>query len=512
MRIIDNSLIFKKFAVTIFFFSITLIMAAPSIAADEKPGESLLAEGIAYYTDESYEEALESLQGALELNPDSTDAAYYLGLTHKEMLSYPEAKQYLEKAVSLDPSNRGAHGALAELLYALERYDEAEMALKKVEGQGENLAQIAFIRGQILMKRKDYKGAIKKFETSASVQSKYRNKATYFLALAYLKVGKRDEGRDALKRVAQNRDEPILAREAEAILKKIEDDSGKEEKPLSLSLSYSVDIDDNVLLKPSEEISGVTITGEEDITHKLSFKAGYKFSFDKSALKASYSYFQSIHNDQSALDIMGHGASLAYTTTISGGEYTLPISISYYLLDSDPYLQLATVTPTYGYNINNDNWLIFSFSMVSKDFLKTALSPEEDRNALNFKGGVNYLVFFKERRGNITVGYALDIEDTKESGNWSYIGNKGVFAFLYPLREKIDLHMTGQYYNQSYTRQHSFYGTKRKDNFFGMEPKITYSFDKAVVSLRYSYSRNQSNISVYDYNRNVFTAGIEYKY
>ena len=327
--------------------------------------------------------------------------------------------------------------------------------------------------------------------------------------MAYLKSGNKDAGSGALKKVAKNGDDPVLTRQAEVMLKKMKDDKRKR---FSLSLSYSIEADDNVLLQPSEAISGSIKTGEDDIIHKLSFRAGYKFSFDNSTLNTSYSYFQSIHNNLSEFDLKGLATSFAYVTPLGGGESTLPLSISYYFLDDDPYLWIMTVAPTYAYNLNNDNWMIVNFAVSSKDFLDNSLPIDENRDALNFSGGFSYLTFFKERKGNLSLGYALDFEETTEKGNWSYIGNKVVLALLYPVADEIDFQLFGQFYNQAYRREHDFYGKKRMDDIYEIKPKITYHFDKVDVSIRYSYTRSKSNISDFDYTRNVITSTVGYTY
>ena len=493
-----------------FFLIFILAPVPPSSASEAGDSAALLAEGIAYYEDESYEEALESLQGVLFLDPGSIEAAYYTGLTYKEMLVYPKALEYLERTILFEASNLDAQAVLGEVFYALGRYDEAEAALKRAEGSKRNFAHITFIRGLISMEREDYKDAVEELEASGSVQGAYKNKADYYLALAYLKLGEDDKAEGALMRVAEVGDDPILARQAGAILKKIKG-SGKDKRALKLSVSYSVEVDDNVILKPSEEISGITITGEDDITHKVSLRAAYKFSLGRSSLNAGYSYFQSIHNTQSSIDLMGHSISLAHVTPTNRGEFTVPVSFSFYHLDFNPYLKALRIGPAYGYNFDRDNWLIINLTGSVKDFLIAPSAAPEERDALNLQGGLSFLSFFKERRGSFNLGFAFDIEDT-EGSNWSYIGVKGFFALLYPLSETVDFQATGQYYNQVYRNSHTVYGEKRTDNILRVEPKVTFHFAKTDLHFRYLYSKSSSNIGVYDYTRNLFGTGVEYKF
>jgi tetratricopeptide (TPR) repeat protein len=63
-----------------------------------------LDKGIEEYNKRSnYKKAIDSLQKALSIDPNFSQAAYYLGLSYNALFDSDKAKQYFEKAIAIDP-------------------------------------------------------------------------------------------------------------------------------------------------------------------------------------------------------------------------------------------------------------------------------------------------------------------------------------------------------------------------------------------------------------------------
>ncbi|MFQ5586966.1 MAG: hypothetical protein ACE5GF_09125, partial [Thermodesulfobacteriota bacterium] len=65
---------------------------------------------------------------------------------------------------------------------------------------------------------------------------------------------------------------------------------------------------------------------------------------------------------------------------------------------------------------------------------------------------------------------------------------------------------------QLYDNSHSTYGKKRRDHIVKIAPGLIYRYGDFILKLQYSHSRSESNITAYDYARNIYGAGIEYSY
>ena len=76
------------------FIAITAVLSVFSqpVMSQDNPD---LQRGIAEFRQENYEEALDGLLKARSADPGSSQAAYYLGVTYKNLQDYQEAKKHL---------------------------------------------------------------------------------------------------------------------------------------------------------------------------------------------------------------------------------------------------------------------------------------------------------------------------------------------------------------------------------------------------------------------------------
>jgi len=88
-----------KFILFLFLLlSALFFLQGPLYAAD-----TMLEKGIEEYKAENYEEAVDILLAVRYEQPASSIAAFYLGLTYKQMREYKLAERNLREAVTLNP-------------------------------------------------------------------------------------------------------------------------------------------------------------------------------------------------------------------------------------------------------------------------------------------------------------------------------------------------------------------------------------------------------------------------
>jgi tetratricopeptide (TPR) repeat protein len=95
--------------------------------------ENFLDRGIAEFKTENYEEALEFLIKAREQQPESSLAAYYLGMTYNQMGEYRKASKHLRDAIRLTPSVKEAYPELIQALSNLNELKEAKDWIARAE-------------------------------------------------------------------------------------------------------------------------------------------------------------------------------------------------------------------------------------------------------------------------------------------------------------------------------------------------------------------------------------------
>jgi len=144
---------------------------------DPTDPDKLTMLGMLYGENGKYEEAIEPLKRAAELDPGSFEVYHNLGLTYFRLRRFAEARAPLEKAVSLRPDFFGSNAILGATLYSL-RDDEAayrvlEFAhrLKPEEADTtELLFRVSVILGDKHAAAADYAGGLRFFEKAAELR------------------------------------------------------------------------------------------------------------------------------------------------------------------------------------------------------------------------------------------------------------------------------------------------------------------------------------------------------
>jgi len=82
-----------------------------------------------------------------------------------------------------------------------------------------------------------------------------------------------------------------------------------------------------------------------------------------------------------------------------------------------------------------------------------------------------------------------------------------------PLAPKVKLQLSGQAFLQEYKNTHTVFDIKREDDIYRGSIGITWEFYRNTdLVLQFNTTSADSNIAIYDYDRNVYSAGIEYRF
>ena len=185
----------------VMFCLIFILLILCGLAANPCASENFLEKGITEYKAENFEEALEILIKAREQEPRSPEAAYYLGLTYKQVGNYKETVVRFRDAIHLTPSVRDAYTELIEVLYATDQLKEAMDWVKRAEKEGVKPANISFLKGLILLKQGKTKGAIGAFNKAKELDSSLAQAADFQIAMAHAREKRYAEVKESLKAV-----------------------------------------------------------------------------------------------------------------------------------------------------------------------------------------------------------------------------------------------------------------------------------------------------------------------
>ena len=503
MRALKNTLFFS-----VLFALFCTVIISHTLAAEN----SFLDQGITYYRQEDYDEALTALKRAREEDPKSTLAAYYLGLTYKQIQDYKEAKPHLEDAITETPRIKGALMELIEVLYQLGELKEAHNYIEIAERENIRPAQTSFMKGLVLAKEGRNVEAVEAFERAKGLDASLTQTANYQIGLLHIKEKEFGKAKEAFKEVVILDPNSNVALFANQYMKAI-GRREEAERPFKFTAGFSFAYDDNVILKPSGEVATGLIADEDDTREVYTFSTEYNTRLaERMKLKAKYSLYWADQNSLSSFNVLSNSFTVAPSYYFDKASLTANLGYNYTAVDEESYLSKFTVNPMGNLMIGESNMAQAFFRYENKDFLQSAVNSNEDRDANNYAGGVGWFLFFADNKGFFNARYELSYDDT-EGSNWEYLGNKFSATLLVPIFDKFKATGFGEAYFQNFENTHTTFGVEREDDIYTAGCILAFNItENAEIQARYTYVKDNSNIAVYDYDRNIFSGGIEYKF
>jgi tetratricopeptide (TPR) repeat protein len=495
------------------FLIILSLFILSNYAATLYAADNSLEQGIEQYKNENYEEALGILKDARTQQPDSSVAAFYLGLAYKQLKEYQLAEKNLRDSLQLTPPVKDAYLELAEVLYTLEQYNEAEGWVVKSEQEGVKPAKASFLRGLILLKRGRTEEAISNFNKAKELDPSLSQPAGFQIALAQIQAQQFDEAQRSLKAIEEIDPASDLASFAKEYEKSLSRTMAMY-KPWRFTVGVAYQFDDNVILKPSAEIPGVDITGERDSSIVGTLGVIYSPRLTGPYfLNCQYNLYTDTYFKVNSHNLIVQSLSLTPGINIRKGSLSLPLSYSYIMVHERPYMGDFSVKPALQIAFKPDHIGRVSLGYEKRNLIQAPLDRDEDRDGNVFSASAGYIHPFAEGRGVFNLIYEFTIDDT-DGRNWDNIGNRISLGLLLPnLVKEINLVLSGDVFLQNYQHTNTVFEVKRNDRTYTASATLLRELFRGVfINLQYSYTRADSNITVYDYDRNIYTAGIEYRF
>jgi tetratricopeptide (TPR) repeat protein len=496
----------------VIFCLIFMFFVLGGLTANLRASENFLEKGIAEYKAENYEEALELLIKAREQQPQSSEGAYYLGLNYRQVGNHKEAAKQLRDAIHLTPSIKDAYSELIEVLYTMNEFKEAMGWVRKAEKEGVKPAQVAFLKGLILLKQGKTKDAIEAFKKAKEMDPTLAQPSDFQIAMAYTKEKRFAEAKESLKAVISidpASEVASFAREYEkAFVKTLET-----YRTWRFTAGVAYQYDDNVVLNPSTAIPGVLITGQRDSSVITTFRADYNPLLSGPwFFNGQFNFYANTYFSTKSYNLISPTITLMPGYNFQNGAVTLPLSYNYTWLHEREYQSVATVKPTLNIAIFPDHIGQLSMGYARRDLLKRPLTEDENRDGNIYLLTTGYVHPFLEGRGVFSVRYEFS-RDVTQGKNWDNIGHRFIPSLLVPVIDKVNFTISGDILLQDYAHVHSAFHVKRRDRTYSGSTGVIWEILKGLnLNLFYSHTTTDSNINIYAYKRNVYTAGIEYTF
>ncbi|MCK4852435.1 MAG: tetratricopeptide repeat protein, partial [Candidatus Omnitrophica bacterium] len=442
---------------------LSLSVFCSSAAAQEAKTNELMEKGIYLFRQENYDEAAVVFEQAVQKQPRSSLAAYYLGLTYKRLENYVEARKYLEASLSMTPKIKGALIEEIDLLYRLNEFEAAKKWINIAEEEGVRPAQAKFLKGLTAQKSGEDEVAIQAFKDAKDLDDRLTQSADYQIGICYLRMKKYKDARDTFKDTFALDPHSDIGTYANKYMELI-DRRLEIDKPFHFQARFAFDYDSNVTLLPGDASLVGDISDKADTRQVFDLKGDYTFRLEDSPLSLKTGYGMQIakQNDLGHYNLMGNffvaQANIAYDRLL----VTFPVSFQHWIADDKNYLATVSAGNVNNFLIGESQLGQVGVIYENHDYMRSSRFPNESRSGNELIGTAGWFWFFAEREGFVNLRYAFH-KDWTNGTNWEYVGNRIGAGALYPLCDKVKISVNGEIFFQDFDNRNIIFDKKRDD-------------------------------------------------
>jgi hypothetical protein len=395
------------------------------------------------------------------------------GILSLDQQKYTEATQYLRAALKEKPDDPSANLYLGIALCNSGNEQEGEKLLKKAL----------------------------KLEPSSP-------RTNLELGILYYKRGIYSEAKDFFETVRNVAKGTDLSDIAEDYIRKIKERKIKVTvKDWSLTFTGGIQYDSNVVLDSGVGPLPEGITRKSD-WRGIIFIEG-KFTprlTDKITLGPTYSFYQSLQTELDDFNVQQHLPGFLLNISLDKNVMLkTSYTYEYTTVGNDEYLSAHSISPTVTVAEGRGFFTALRYRYQNKDFRDSDLFPNNsERDGFNHLAGITQYIPLT-RIGILGIGYTYD-HDSTDKDYWSYNGHAGDINVRLDMGESWFLDLYGQYYQKDYKADYPGTFTTREDKMITFSTNLTKTFaSKFDITVGWMYVNNDSNINIFEYDRNITT-------
>ena len=470
----------------------------------QETGSAFYDEGVFAYEDGDYKAAEAAFRKVLTWDPNNPSANHYLGKTYLKMGRFGEAEPLIKTAWKGDPDLPDLAFDRAFLYYKMTDYGKAAGLFQDVLKEEPSRVLAGFYCGVSLYRNQQYQEANPYLLMAAENSPDLKVKAYYYSGLCLFYMGKDAQAVKKMTYVKANTESKDVRDNAGRWIEKIQ--AGKKErKPYRIEVKLAYEYDDNVPLEPTDQDD---LYSKEKDSLILGYAAGEYDFVDQGTviLGAGISRYQSWHVDLDEYDVSDTALKLYGRYLADPFTYGLQIVPSIYQLDGEDYLLTTQVIPEVSYTINQQVSLWLSYTFSNNDYRK---SDFDDRDSNNHEVFLDTVYTLGDDKGYVLGGLGYEYNDASE-GTYDYgrltVRAGGSFDLAYALRFGV----LGTYAGKAYKNDDAIEDKKREDTRYKITVSLSREFyyEWLEIVAEATYTKNDSNISDYEYTRKVAGIGL----
>lgn len=427
------------------------------VQSDAKAARAWLGLGVARSQQGKYQEALDALQRAEQLDPKNPMVYFYQGLVAQELKSFIQAPELFSRAMALSPDlTPSARYYSGISYYQRGLIDQAQKELQAAIASGEPESELARSARAILQQRAAVPKGPKQWDLNLSISGQYDSN------VVLLPIGTQPPG--GTTSISQKDDfrTAIYAR--------------GEYRPLQTDIWTA----------------GVT-----------------------------YGFYQSFHRELTVFDVQDHSPSVFVQRQIGPVQARMQYVFDYVQVGNLPYLITHAFQPIFTIAEGNSYFTQLQFRYQNKDFQNDRFASNSFRDGKNWLGGVTQYAYFANGAGHVRLGYTFDMDRTgggnpvvaipgdPSNADWAYKAHRFSAGLGLPEVLTLKPNFAFDYYRQQYDNPSSLSATGttvRRDTILFFTGSIGRPLtDWLSIAAEYNYARDQSNIQFFDYSRSIYS-------
>jgi len=434
---------------------------------------------------------------ALQREPDNPYYHYFLGKTYLKTKRPEDAIMALEAAWKLNPDISGLQFDLAMAYYEAGRYARAEELFSDLVAQDPTIVMARYYLGMAHFKQDNYGLALDPLLRAGEENESIRDNSYYFAGISHYKSDEPDKALEKLHYVeSQGVSEKLRqsARQWQEVIRSQQARSARYNLYLKLGLEY----DNNVRLDP---LNADLFADEGDYATTAYFSARYKFvNALNRKVGIGYSHYQTLYRELSEFDLIASVVSLFYQERLSRELYlSLQYHPSIYWLDDNRYLRRQQMRSTLLYRLDDTKGIWFSYDFTDNDYY-----TDMGRNGQSHDFSVDFFSMLFNKKADLSLGAGYGHHGSRHP-DYEYDLLRTHFEFSYALPLEWKLILKGNWDRKDFDNIDSVNNLQRQDDKFsaGLELSRPLSYKWLLVQCEYRYTRNDSNIGYYSYEKNV---------
>jgi tetratricopeptide (TPR) repeat protein len=483
----------------------------PALASGE--AELAFRRGVVAYGEDRLDEAQRQFEIALAEDPENTATLHYLGLIAHKQDDLARALQLYDRALASDPEDTDVLLDRGIALLDAGRLPEARAAFARVLELEPDRARAHLFAAIAAYRTSAYSEALSHLERAGELDASIRTQSRYYAGLSEALLGSLANAEAAFGDVEEQSPVSPFGQSAQNLR--------AQAAPAPLERRWQAQLLGGMEYDSNPTIEGDIVSPDADGRGVLRPSASYRFvQTEAGSLTAGYDGYLSFHIDLTELNLQTHSAWLSGGYSLGPVRLGLRYDYAFSFVETtDPFRHLHRVTPSL--SVREGEWGVtyVHYQFHHRDYLNDLTAGQEpvlDLDGTRHMGGASQYFFLPEPFTYVRLGVLGDFVRT-DGTEWSYDGWEASFGAGYDFPYDVSLTWLYRFFFRDYLNESDFAdppGSERRED---RRHVLSVELAKAlaehwVVSVGGAFTWSNSNIPVYDYDRQVGGAYLTYRF